>query len=86
MPGTPRILKSALSLPFVLKLTKSQTQLDGTEGYSGMATEYSAMVLGEEAALPRQGNANARGDEQEPMQAGFWWGEPATHGKVFYPS
>ena len=28
-------------------------------------------MLGEEAALPRQGTANARGDEQEPSQAGL---------------
>jgi hypothetical protein len=28
-------------------------------------------VLGEEAALLRQGTANARGDEQEPSQAGL---------------
>ena len=66
MPGTARILKGALSLPFILKLGKSQTQPDGGEGYSGMATGYPVTVLGEEAALPRQGTANARGDEQEP--------------------
>ena len=66
VPGTARILKGALSLPFVLKLIKSQTQPDGGEGYSGMATGYPVTVLGEEAALPRQGAANARGDEQEP--------------------
>jgi len=36
-----------------------------------MATEQSVTVLGEEAALPRQGTANARGDEQEPSQAGL---------------
>ena len=29
-------------------------------------TRYPVTVLGEEAALPRQGTANARGDEQEP--------------------
>ncbi len=66
VPGTARILKGALSLPFILKLGKSQTQPDGGEGYSGMATRYPVTVLGEEAALPRQGTANARGDEQEP--------------------
>ena len=71
MPGTARILKGALSLPFVLKLIKSQTQPDGGEGYSGMATGYPVTVLGEEAALPRQGTANARGDVQEPSQAGL---------------
>jgi len=36
VPGTSRILKGALSLPFILKLSKSQTQPDGGEGYSGM--------------------------------------------------
>jgi len=71
VPGTARILKGALSLPFVLKLIKSQTQPDGGEGHSGMATGYPVTVLGEEAALPRQGTANARGDEQEPSQAGL---------------
>ena len=77
VPGTARILKGALSLPFVLKLIKSQTQPDGgvrseaewlaharatagsAQWYSGMATGYPATVLGEEAALPRQGTANA---------------------------
>ena len=66
VPGTARILKGALSLSFVLELIKSQTQPDGGEGYSGMATGYSVTMLGEEAALPRQGTANAWGDEQEP--------------------
>ena len=66
MPGTARILKGEMSLPYNLKLIKSQIQPDGGEGYSGMATGYPATVLGEEAALPRQGTANARGDEQEP--------------------
>ena len=66
VPGTARILKGALSLSYVSKLIKSQTQPDGGEGYSGMATGYPVTVLGEEAALPRQGTANARGDEQEP--------------------
>jgi len=66
VPGTARILKGALSLPLILKLIKSQTQPDGGEGYSGMATGYPVTVLGEEAALPRQGTANARGDGQEP--------------------
>ena len=66
VPGTARILKGALSLPFIFKLIKSQTQPDGGEGYSGKATGYPVTVLGEEAALPRQGTANARGDEQEP--------------------
>jgi len=64
--GTARILKGALSLPFALKLIKTQTQHDGGEGYSGMATGYPVTVLREEAALPKQGTANARGDEQEP--------------------
>jgi hypothetical protein len=59
VPGTALILKGALSLPFVLKLIKSQTQPDGGEGNSGMATGYPVTVLGEEAALPRQGTANA---------------------------
>ena len=36
-----------------------------------MATGYPATVPGKEAALPRQGTANARGDEQEPSQAGL---------------
>jgi hypothetical protein len=52
-------------------LSKSQTQPDGGEGCSGMATGYPVTVLGEEAALPRQGTANAWGDEQEPSQAGL---------------
>jgi len=52
-----------MSIPFVLKLIKSQTQPDGGEGYSGRATGYPVTVLGEEAALPRQGTANARSDE-----------------------
>ncbi len=39
--------------------------------YSGMATGYLATVPGKEAALPRQGTASARGDEQEPSQAGL---------------
>ena len=60
-----------MSIPFVLKLIKSQTQPDGGEGYSGMATGYPATVLGKEAALLRQGTASARGDEQEPSQAGL---------------
>ena len=34
--------------------------------YSGMATGYPATEPGKEAALLRQGTANARGDEQEP--------------------
>ncbi|NVM22015.1 MAG: hypothetical protein HWN68_09585, partial [Desulfobacterales bacterium] len=38
---------------------------------SGMATGYPVTVLGEEAAMPRQGTANAQGDEQEPSQAGL---------------
>jgi hypothetical protein len=29
VPGTARILKGALSLPYILKLIKSQTQPDG---------------------------------------------------------
>jgi hypothetical protein len=36
-----------------------------------MATGNPAMVPGKEAALLRQGTANARGDEQEPSQAGL---------------
>jgi len=35
VPGTARILKGALSLPFVLKLIKSQTQPDGEKGSAG---------------------------------------------------
>ena len=66
VPGTARILKGAMSLPFILKLIKSQTQPDGGEGYSGMATGYPATVPGKEVAQLRQGTANARGDEQEP--------------------
>jgi hypothetical protein len=69
VPGTARILKGAMSILFVLKLIKSQTQPDGGEGYSGMATGYPATVPGKEAALLRQGTANAWGDEQEPSQA-----------------
>jgi hypothetical protein len=36
-----------------------------------MTTGYPATVLGEEAALPRQGTANVRGDVQKPSQAGL---------------
>ena len=71
MPGTARILKGAMSIPFVLKLIKSQTQPDGGEGYSGMATGYPATDLVKEAAPPRRGAASARGNEQEPSQAGL---------------
>ena len=66
MPGTARNLKGAMSLPLFSMLIKSQTQPDGGEGYSGMATGYPATVPGKEAALPRQGTAKARGDVQEP--------------------
>jgi len=66
VPGTARILKGAMSIPVISKLIKSQTQPDGGEGYSGMATGYPVTVPGKEAALLRQGTANARGDEQEP--------------------
>ena len=71
MPGTARILKGALSLPFNFKLIKSQTQPDGGEGFSGSATGYLATGPREEAALQKQGTANARGDEQQPSQAGL---------------
>ena len=71
MPVTARTLKGAESLPFILRLIKSQTQPDGGEGYSGMATGCPATVPGKEAALLRQGTASARGDEQEPGQAGL---------------
>jgi len=40
VPGTARILKGELSLPYNLKLIKSQIQPDGGEGYSGMATGH----------------------------------------------
>ena len=66
MPGTARILKGAMSIPVISKLIKSQTQPDGGEGYSGMATGYPVTVPRKEAALLRQGTANARDDEQEP--------------------
>jgi hypothetical protein len=70
VPGTARILKGALSLPFIFKLIKSQTQPDGGEGIAVWQTGYPVTVLGKEAALPRQGTAtNARGDEQKPSQA-----------------
>jgi hypothetical protein len=36
-----------------------------------MATGYPVTVPGKEAALPRQGTVNARGDEQESSQAGL---------------
>ena len=52
-------------------LGKSLIQPDGGEGCSGMATGYPVTVPGEEAALPRQGTAKARGDVQEPSQAGL---------------
>jgi hypothetical protein len=53
-----------------------------------MATGYPAMVPGEEAALPRQGIANARGDVQEPGLGGFGGIRlrRTTQGKVLYPS
>jgi hypothetical protein len=51
--------------------SKSLTQPDGGEGFSGSATGYLATGPREEAALPRQGTANARGDEQQPSQAGL---------------
>ena len=60
-----------MSLPFILKLIKSQTQPDGGEGYSGMTTGYPVAVPGKEAALLLQGTASVRGDEQEPSQAGL---------------
>jgi hypothetical protein len=69
VPGTARILKGEMSIPCYLRLIKSQTQPDGGEGYSGMATGYPATVPGEEAALPWQATANVRGDEQESSQA-----------------
>jgi len=36
VPGTARILKGEMSLPYKLKLIKSQIQPDGGEGYSGI--------------------------------------------------
>ncbi len=66
VPGTARILKGEPSTVGETVPGKSQIQPDGSEGYSGKATEYPVTVFGEEAALPRQGTANARGDEQEP--------------------
>ena len=48
-----------------------------------MATGYPATVPGEEAAPLRRGAAKARGDERVRR---VWWDEPATHGKVLYPS
>jgi len=71
VPGTARILKGAMSIPCVSTRIKSQTQPDGGEGYRAMATEYSATVPGRETALPGQATASARGDEQEPRQAGL---------------
>lgn len=71
MPGTARILKGEPSSVGVTELGKSLIQPDGGEGCSGKATGYPVTVLGEEAALPRQGTANAWGDEQEPSQAGL---------------
>lgn len=50
MPCTARILKGAVSLPFIVKLIKAQTQPDGGEGYSGMATGYPVTIPGKEAA------------------------------------
>ncbi len=49
---------------------KSQTQPDGGEGCSGMASGGS-LGPGEKAALPRQSTANARDDVQKPSQAGL---------------
>jgi hypothetical protein len=49
---------------------KSQTQPDGGEGCSGMATGWQLMP-GEKAALSRQSTANARGDVQKSSQAGL---------------
>ena len=91
VPGTARILKGVMSLPFIFKLIKSQTQPGEQEAgwsatetrargeserserqrYSGMATGYPATVPGKEAALLRQGTANARGDVQESSLGGF---------------
>jgi len=48
-----------MSLPFISKLIKSQTQPDGGEGYNGMATGYPVTVPGKEAAQLRQGTASA---------------------------
>ena len=78
MLGKARLLKGAMSIPFVSKFIKSQTQSDGKAGwsatetrangeserserqrYSGMATGYPVTVPGKEAALLRQGTANA---------------------------
>jgi hypothetical protein len=41
---------AAVNIPLILQLIKSQTQPDGGEGYSGMATDYPVTVLGKEAA------------------------------------
>ena len=82
-----------MSIPFVLTFIKSQTQPDGGEGYSGMATGYPVTVPGEEAALPRQGTAKVRGDEQKSSEARICGTSltkiplcGATQGKVLYPS
>ena len=82
MPGTAHILNGALSISWIVKLSKSQTQPDGGEGCSSEATGYPATVLGKETALLRQGTADARGNEQDRRA---WWDEPTIHGKILYP-
>lgn len=53
--------------------TRAEGESERSEGQrcSGMATGYPVTVLGEEAVLPRQDTANARGDVQKPSQAGL---------------
>jgi hypothetical protein len=43
-------------------------------------------VLRKEAALPRQGTAKVRDDEQKPSMRRTHRDEPAPQGKVLYPS
>ncbi len=84
MPGTERILKGALSLPFILKLIKSQTQPDGGEGYSGMQPGIRRRCLERRPPcydrVPR-----AHGVMNKNRDRRVWLDEPATQGKVLYP-
>jgi hypothetical protein len=43
-------------------------------------------VLRKEAALPRQGTAKVRDDEQKSSMRRAHWDEPAPQGEVLYPS
>ena len=64
---------------------KSLIQLDGGEGCSGSATAYPATDLGRKP--PRQGGVpQAHGAMDKNRVRRTWWDEPATQGKILYPS